>query len=87
MFCQGDKMEAVAYGQQACCYNNELWIDEVYFFRYMEFQVSGLPPTFGLVLPNEYYVVMRARTEILPAGTSINMQGLRNRMLTGEYPF
>jgi hypothetical protein len=33
MFSQGDKMEAVAYGQQACRCNNELRIGEVYFFK------------------------------------------------------
>jgi hypothetical protein len=73
MFSQGDKMEAIAYGQQACRYNNELRIGEVYFFKNVEFQVSGLPPTFGLVLPNEYYVILRAQTEILPAGPTISI--------------
>jgi hypothetical protein len=43
-------MDAIAYGQQACQFNNELRIGEVYLIRGVGFQMAELPPQFGLDL-------------------------------------
>ncbi|KAM0836416.1 hypothetical protein ACQ4PT_062357 [Festuca glaucescens] len=60
----GDKMDAVAYGQQAYRFNSELRIGEVYVIRGVGFQMAELPPQSGLSIPTDYYVVMHSRTQI-----------------------
>jgi hypothetical protein len=93
-------MEAVAYGQQANRFINELQIGKVYIFNYVGFETAELPPPFGLSIPTNYYVIMHTRTEIRPAGSNVSIPKLpswfmdfnlaaklRNKMLTGAYNF
>lgn len=93
-------MEAVAYGQQAHRFNNELQIGEVYVLRGVGFQRSDMPPPFGLVIPTEYYAIMHTLTQIhlpinnvsIPRLPSLFMEfhdaaTLRNKKLTGAYHF
>jgi hypothetical protein len=93
-------MEAVAYGQHANRFKNELRIGEVYLIRGLGFQPADMPPQLGLAIPSDYYIIMHSRTQIRPAGPSISIPclpsrfmdfihiaGLRNKMLTGVYNF
>jgi hypothetical protein len=74
-------MEAIAYGQQANRFSNELQIGKVYMFNYVGFETAELPPPFGLAKPTKYYVIMHARTEILPVGSNISIPKLPSRFM------
>jgi hypothetical protein len=91
-------MEAVATGQQAYRFSNELHTGEVYAFRGLGFETADIPPQFGQTLPTNYYIIMHYRTQINRVGPNISIPTLpsrfmdfrdvarlRNNMLTGAY--
>lgn len=74
-------MDAVAYGQQAYRFNNELRISEVYLFRGLGFEMAEVPPRFGLAIPTAYYIVMHSRTQIHLPEPKISIPRLSSRFM------
>jgi hypothetical protein len=77
-------MEAVAYGQQAHRFNNELQFGEVYILRGVGFKRSDMPPPFVLVIPTEYYVFMHSLTQIHLPMHNVSIAILPSRFMDGS---
>jgi hypothetical protein len=89
-------MEAVANGQQAYRFSNELHASEVYAFRGLGFETAEVPPQFGQTIPTNYCIIFHYRTQINRVGPNISIPKLlswfidfrdvarlKNNMLTG----
>ena len=70
---QGDKMDAVALGQQVHRFNDELRTGKVYYFRCVGFETAECRPPTALKTSTEYYVVLHHRTQIMPVGPNVSI--------------